>query len=422
MDKSLFTESAEALLARARNAGYRVSEAQLARWHRIGLLPRPWQRSLGRKKGTKTLYPKGTGDQLIALCQIHFGSPGKKGGKRGRRLQFVGWRLWWLGFPVADKYSKPHLAKIQRSWSEVIPVFANSISSVAIGTHKPNELSERLGSTRKANPVFKQIRKRVRARKRDPKMIPLMQEIIQMEHYTAHAEEDFSTCIRILGEIVTGKFQGWSKKTDDKGISKIQEQQIIERAFGLHRARVNQWPAVGPMLKGDLGPVLVLLSHFFKEHPPTNLLDPIEVVAARDELRTLLNTLRTFGNAMQEVFGDHAYGLGTISDLAESEDINIQAVMIIVWTSLRNVSWIKEGVANIFAQLTQVQDIKNALAVTELIRKELPEFAEALSAEKIKGALQDRGKSLKAEMLRLSELYPDAVKAFQARHPELKTL
>ena len=71
--------------------GYDVSVAQLARWHRAGLLPRPRQRPLGRGRGTKTIYPHGTSVQVVALCQVK---------DEERRLGRVAFRLWWDGFAV----------------------------------------------------------------------------------------------------------------------------------------------------------------------------------------------------------------------------------------------------------------------------------------------------------------------------------
>src|SRR6185312_3198062 len=91
MGEEAYVEPSAELLARATAAAHHVSETQLARWHRAGLLSRPRRRSLGRGRGTQTLYRAGTGDQLLALCEIH---------KRHKKLETVGWQLWWRGFPV----------------------------------------------------------------------------------------------------------------------------------------------------------------------------------------------------------------------------------------------------------------------------------------------------------------------------------
>ena len=99
------------LIARAAEAGFEVSPTQLARWHRHGLLPRPWQQPLGKGKGTETVYPAGTGDQLLALCEFR---------KQTRLLGRVGWHLWWHGFPVDCSHWKPLLQDAARTWDRAV--------------------------------------------------------------------------------------------------------------------------------------------------------------------------------------------------------------------------------------------------------------------------------------------------------------
>lgn len=71
--------------------GFSVTKRQLVRWHQGGLLPRPMQRPMGRGKGTRTVYPPGTAEQLVALCEIQTTT---------RSLDRVGFMLWWRGYEV----------------------------------------------------------------------------------------------------------------------------------------------------------------------------------------------------------------------------------------------------------------------------------------------------------------------------------
>ena len=86
-----YTEPRGRLLEVARVAGFVVTPQQLARWHRLGLLPRPVQRGQGRGRGTVTMYPGGTSRQLVELCRARSGT---------RELIRVGFRMWWRGFEV----------------------------------------------------------------------------------------------------------------------------------------------------------------------------------------------------------------------------------------------------------------------------------------------------------------------------------
>ncbi len=93
-------ESRDDLIEAAASLGYAITPAQVARWHRAGLLPRPAQRSLGRGRGTETVYPAGTSVQLVALCQMK---------DEERRLDRLAFRLWWDGFPVDPEVIKEFL-------------------------------------------------------------------------------------------------------------------------------------------------------------------------------------------------------------------------------------------------------------------------------------------------------------------------
>lgn len=99
-------ESREHVIAYASGLGYPVTAAQLARWQRGGLLPRPSQRPLGRGRGTMTTYPAGTAAQVVALCQIRDDE---------RRLDRVAFRLWWAGFTVDLAVIREQLRAVVRS-------------------------------------------------------------------------------------------------------------------------------------------------------------------------------------------------------------------------------------------------------------------------------------------------------------------
>lgn len=91
--------------------GFALTKTQLARWHRAGLLPQPRQRGLGRGKGTSSIYPNGTGNQLRALLEIH---------ARERRLPFVAWKLGWEGFEVPIEQIRAFIEWIATEWERAI--------------------------------------------------------------------------------------------------------------------------------------------------------------------------------------------------------------------------------------------------------------------------------------------------------------
>lgn len=153
-------EPAELLLATAKSKGFTLSPAQVARWHRVGLLRRPRQQSLGRGRGTETIYPAGSTTQLLALCEQRM---------KKRSLKVVGWNLWLQGFPVAEKFWKADLRDAAQHWDRV----RNKIERLLYpgGSTEPSEralkLFAKLAEARIANPIFRGVRKRVRTRRRN---------------------------------------------------------------------------------------------------------------------------------------------------------------------------------------------------------------------------------------------------------------
>jgi hypothetical protein len=76
-----------------------VTMDQVRRWRREGLLPDVIQDQQAYR-GSAVLYPKGTCAQIRAASALF---------KQKNRVEYVGLRLWRLGFPVADKYWRPRL-------------------------------------------------------------------------------------------------------------------------------------------------------------------------------------------------------------------------------------------------------------------------------------------------------------------------
>ncbi len=102
-------ETREELLALAEAHGYDVNDHKLTRWRHEGLIPRPRQRSLGKGHGTQTIYPPGTGEQLLALCEIR---------TKERSLDRVAWHLWWAGYGVSAEPVRGFIASVVAEWDE----------------------------------------------------------------------------------------------------------------------------------------------------------------------------------------------------------------------------------------------------------------------------------------------------------------
>jgi hypothetical protein len=89
---SIMPETIEQVILIAAAEGEAVTPRQVKRWQVAGLLASPDIQRLGKGKGTRTLYPDGTG-KLAAVISA----------RQERRLLYSAWSLWWEGFSVPLK-------------------------------------------------------------------------------------------------------------------------------------------------------------------------------------------------------------------------------------------------------------------------------------------------------------------------------
>lgn len=104
MEKERF--SRQDLLRIAADAGFEnVTSEQLKGWYEHGLLRPPKQSHEPGRSGSVSWYPGGSDTQVLAICNRHF-TLGEK------RLDFVGFWLWWDGCYVDWKKLRGMLRRI----------------------------------------------------------------------------------------------------------------------------------------------------------------------------------------------------------------------------------------------------------------------------------------------------------------------
>lgn len=93
-------ETNEQVLGTLLSCGYRASMAQLHRWRRLGLIPRPTRHGAGR--GSTVVNPPGTAIQAIAAFRVLWSN------ESGEDTL---WRLWLDGFRVDERQLRMQLAE-----------------------------------------------------------------------------------------------------------------------------------------------------------------------------------------------------------------------------------------------------------------------------------------------------------------------
>jgi hypothetical protein len=287
------SEIRQELLDLAQARGYEVSAPQLARWHRAGLLPRPEQRSLGKGHGTQTVYPSGTGEQLLALCEIHTGE---------RRLLYVAWRLWWAGYDVSLKLVREFLERTAAEWdSDVEPLKdpeTGGLSEAAL------DLLDKAATARYDVKFLRRARKRVGSKR-------------------------FGTLMAVMLAVASGAFGGYSTNPTEN--TDEDEQRIIEKGLGLDRKRIGRKITANPSLIDGFENTLREGSRLFGEHPFSEVLTAAtdkDLMETRDWARSLTLSMELIRVLAREQPGSEASKLLAMGETIRETGPPEQAILL----------------------------------------------------------------------------------------------
>lgn len=324
-------EPAADVLARAAEAGFRVAPARLARWHRVGLMPTPEVRSLGKSHGTQSVYPAGAGDQLVKLCELR---------KQHGKLDEIGWWLWWHGYPVAEHWGRGYLEAAAQRIDPIIQNLRRAYEEASVTDEAGDRLAEVLAAgqhQRLADPVMRRLRGGAGAGYFDT----LMYFIV------AFVAGDINTVLAPTGD------------TSDRGDAL----QIFERATGLSSARENHLAGIAPWLTGEIGTALKNASAAIAEASFSEILvrtSAADLLTARDELRDIALGLIAASRGLQRLFGVNQKGLEGIADIFEHGKARNVACVLIAWCYMRGKEW-AQGYMAVLAACRQLTALAGAI-------------------------------------------------------------
>jgi hypothetical protein len=364
-------ESADQLLELAGAAGYEVSRTQLARWHRADLLPRPRQAARGRGQGTETLYPPGTGTQLLRLCEIHL-AEGEK------RLAWVAWRLWWQGYPVRTSKARAFLKGVASQFD---------LSTL---TTRPDELADLIDAAADA-PLASTDARRVRKR---------------------IGRANFPTVLRILLEVAAGTFTGYEPDWAGAGDT---EEQLVEKALGFTGA-----PPEGSWSSET---TLAELSAQLFETPLSRAASDAaddQLASARDELRHLQTVIAAAATIARQTGGPGAGAVIQITDALEQP--RPQAAMVLAWFALKRVPQTDSGLQELLAEEAEARSAQQSFLYLQQLREGVPALAQILGPKRL-GAAQrspQRIARLQAQVRETADAHRAEIDAFLDAHPDVR--
>ena len=389
------------LLKAARAASFKLSDSQLGRLHRAGLVPSPRTRALGRGKGTISEFPPGSTQRLLRVLEVQSQKPRQK-------LAAIAWRLWWEDGGPAPAPARELLADVATRWDRDREQLADLLRREDLGD---------ADAEREANAFYKssehdRVDGPVGAVRRNT------------------GREGFSSVARVFAEVATGRFDSYQDHEEigeDGAPRPGTTGALVERALGLDHARSDRIAGRGPRFSGSSEAQLMLLSELIGERqlqPLASRTPDGELDEVRGEVRNLLALISTFAPMVERTLGGDASGYRTIGRALNLRTPGLQATMVLAWLALRGETELLDGMRGLIARLPQ------ALAAAELERlaHELSKEAPALEAAFANAARAnlrgdaEQSEHWRAEIKRISDEHREQVDGFFARHPEVTAL
>ncbi len=376
--------TSEALLELARKNGYELTPRTLSDWHRYGLIPKPEREFPGH--GSVSLYPLGTDTQLLALIELH---------SREKRLDYVGWELWWSGFPVSVELIRRVLDGFAIEWDREARYLVDphtrqltlwAEDAVAGAEHAP------------LDGVLARARKRL-GRNQFPAFVRL-------------------AVAAILGRVPEDEDRIATRDADG--------QLILEKAFGLvGRRKVIDSDSAAEMKRSGVLKILREGSRWLRGRSMHELVSDLtdeQLLLARDQASRWLAVYAGYGPVFDWMFGRGRFFFAGLSEMARSMQTPDQAIWLMWWAVLRfrGPVLIRQAIEGMGMPTPEMLLGLRLWGAFQLVREEFPALAKLLAPRRVAAAMRDprRQEELEMEVARFREEQAEDLDAFWQAHPE----
>ncbi len=353
-----------------------ASEKQFDRWRRAQLLPPPIShRSLGRGKGSVSIYPPGTSKQLRRLCELHC-APSLI--KKERRLLFLAWKLWWEGYDIPALRVREFLAK-----------------------HVVNSFDSDVEAARAMSPEQRQVTVHELATK------PLGRHPGPLGKARGHLRGNMRDFLALLFTMVDGNVI----TSDPESL------RLLEKASGLERGRTDTWCGQ-PLLTDEknhipdtiVAALMPLLDGSLTQR--VEQMSDAELCEARQTAQRWWNGVTVMARFGRDARGKGGFGLGDF--LYAPSNPREQAAWCLMFGMLNEAATNNSAVADIFRTFfTALETFAANYPLVEAGREVEP-FRELLSPARIEQVTADPDKMPEhlREIRRTRFHKPDAAEAF----------
>lgn len=302
-------ETTAEILQSAELAGIRITAEVLARHHRRGLVPKPQTRPLRSGRGTESVYPLGTANQLVALERLVK--------KFGCDYDLIGCLLWEEGYPVDERYWRGPIEKMNNVYCATKDRFTDRDGGIYLADKAMAEI-ERIAKSRNKLAATGLIRR-------------------------ALHRELFVTLLRAVMEVAIGAFVPSGLRSEPDA----EQEFAIGRMLGITPAKKKR----KSMLVGDQSGVpcfesmLQTISKKISKLNSTYVskLQDTEIIDARNEVTMLLNVFCAVEQVQRVAYGRSHPALHLLAEIVGDANVGLRACIILLWTVVRKIPAVKHG-------------------------------------------------------------------------------
>jgi hypothetical protein len=329
-----------------------VTMDQVRRWRRDGLLPDVVQ-DQHAYRGSVVLYPKGTCAQIQSASVLF---------ERKNRVDYVGVRLWRLGFPVDEKHWRPRLQRQGRTLDRAFPLLMRLVQRFDRDWQRETLYDY---AAKRVEPVNGIVLSRIKGR---------------------IDSQEMPTVLRVIGDVGTGEFDGFESSI--AGEEHTSDEALTIRAFDLTKAGsdsiLGKQPNLIELLPCGLKDVSAAISMGNFERVANAPAE--EIARARDDAKNSLSIALHLYEANRWIYGDGAFGLRLAATVARKPPEVLVDSMILLMFRLREVPGAIRPSAEIAELAQQARKLWLYSKRHEWHWRHHPSFSKILDPKRIKSA------------------------------------
>lgn len=328
---------------------------QIARWRREGLLP-PVVQEPKTYRGSIVLYPVGTCAQIRAAHALF---------REKNRKDYVGLRLWRLGFPVSENYWRPRLQGFGRMVDRALR-FIDWLRA----RFDHDEQGETLQDQAARYPFHSNI-------------------ILSRIFGRLKLLEDRTIFFRVVSEIGLGEFEGFDAPSSDEMRSR--DEAITIKAFDMGKAETDEilgqninFVNALPTVLNDVAVAFRMGTFAQAAEAPAK-----EIAKARDDARNALQIASCVYEANEWVFGPGAFGLRLCAWLARKATDDMIDGLTLGMLKLRVVPEAIHSSEKIASMAKDAVALSKASKQLEWLWRHDPRYRRILDPKRIRAAFAD---------------------------------